>query len=170
MRLAAAIVASALLLTGCSAPATSPTSSPPSPSAATAQQFASVIAGQESDWREVIDNAFNCRYLWVTGGKSAADKANAIACYAREATIVKSSGTAATKIRELTAPSDLQQLVSDTLGALDAIAGVDLEGACGEPFADGSPNDSKKCSLTQGELSQSYRKLKTVLDEWKPYT
>lgn len=170
MKRTLAALASALLLAGCSsAPATPAASTTPTPSAATTQQFASIISGHEADWREVIDKAGACRFLWVESGGSPADKANAMSCYARETTIVMTAGTAAKDIRELTPSSEVQELVSDTLSALDAISEVDLEGVCGEPFSDGSPSDSKKCSQTQGGLYQAYSRLKTVLDEWKPY-
>ncbi len=171
------LVMAAVLLAGCSGGTGAPTDSisaaatpgTPSPSTATPQQFASIIAGQESDWREVIKDAADCRYLWVLGTSTVSDKTEAMTCYVREATIVMTTGTAAKKIRALAPSSDVQPLVTQTLVALDAISLVDLEGVCGEPFGD-APKETKKCNAALGELFSNYGTLKKVLDEWKPYT
>lgn len=139
----------------------------PAPEVATKEQFASIIAGEEAEWREVIDQASDCRFLWVMGPDGPADEANAMTCYLREVTIVMSTGTAAKEIRALEAPSDLEGLVDGTLVVLDAISDIDLEGACGEPF-DG-PEDSEECRETLGSLIWEYDGLEKVLDKWKPY-
>jgi hypothetical protein len=157
-----------LLLAGCGS--ASPTPTPTPTPTDTPQRFASIVSGNESDWREVIDNAGSCRFLWVEGGKSPADKANAMSCYAREATIVISAGTAAKELRGLNPSPEIQELVTETLSALDGISSVDLEGVCGETFGDDSPRGTTECNQTQGELYKAYLDLKAVLDKWKPYT
>jgi hypothetical protein len=175
------ILASVLLLLGCSAPAPATVAPPaasvpaattpaptPTPTTATPEQLASIITGHQDDWREVIDGAFDCRFLWVTGGEDAADDALATACYAREFTAVLTTGTAAKDLRALTPPDSMEQLVADTLEVLDSIHVVDLEGACGDAF-DG-PKGSKRCTAAIGDLSMAYRQLDGVLDQWEPYT
>lgn len=159
----------ALTLTGCAATpaASTPTPTPTTPAAATPQQFASIIAGEKADWRKVIDGASDCRFLWVLGAESAADEANAMSCYLQESTIIMSAGTAADEIRELTPSSEIESLVTETLKALDAISGVDLEGACGEAFE--GPKDTKECNEILGSLMWKYDSLETALDKWAPY-
>lgn len=173
------ILAACILLTGCSS-ASNPTpeapdtmtpsaaTESPTPEAATPQQFASIIAGKEADWRKVIKSAYDCRYLWVMGGKSFSEKIQATTCYVGEATIVLSTGTAAKQMRELTPSSDMQPLVDETLKVLDAISIVNIEGICGKAWK--GPNHSKKCSRALGSLNWSYGDLDEVLDKWKPYT
>lgn len=172
-----ATAAVVLSLVGCSAPTPTPAptpsassstpSAPPTPSADTPQQFASIISGQETEWREVIKDAGRCRLLWVADGSDVAEETEALTCYVRELTIVMSTGTAAKNLRELTPSSDLEALVTETLGVLDEISAVDLEGVCGEAFE--LPKESKKCNLVLGQLYNGYDSLKTVLDKWKPY-
>jgi hypothetical protein len=171
-----ALIACAVLLAGCSspAPATTPTAAAtiatptptPTPEAATPEQFASIVSGQESDWREVIDGAFDCRFLWVMGAEGAAEEADAYACYLREQTIVMSATTAARDLRALTPPDSMESLVADTLEALDAISVVDLEGSCGSGDV---PKDGKRCDNALGTLNLDYTALESVLDKWKPY-
>ena len=159
--------ASLLLLAGCGAPIATPIQTPtPTLTAATPQQLASIITGKESDWREVIDGAGECRFLW-TMAEGATEKTEAMTCYVRETTIVMSSETAAEDLRSLTPPSDMQSLVADTLDVLDSISAVDLEGVCGDAFE--GPKDSGTCDRTLGVLISSYRDLEDVLDRWKPY-
>jgi hypothetical protein len=170
-------MAGALLLAGCTsavtpsqAPETPTPGTETAPQTATPQQFASIIAGHESDWRKTIKGAADCRYLWVMGAEDAMEETEAMTCYVREATIVMTAATAAKEIRELEPSNDMASLVTDTLAELDAISAVDLEGACGEPFDDDAPNDTKKCTAAIGSLYGNYVSFKKVLDAWKPYT
>lgn len=163
----------------CSAPSpVAPTSEPPAttaagtptpsptPEAATPEQVASIIARDEPDWREVIDNAFDCRYLWVVGGEDAIDDAEAMTCYLRELTMVSTTGTAAKELQELDLPSEMEHLVSETLWSLSEISTVDLEGTCGD---DSVPNDSAECNDSLGTLSGAYVGFEKVLNKWQPY-
>ena len=180
MNRALALIAAAVLLAGCSSPAPAATTTPtvaatsatptptPTPEAATPEQFASIIAGKESDWREVIDSSFDCRFIWTMGAADAAEEAQATACYLREITIVMSTDSASKDMRALTPSADMEPLVADTLETLDLIRGVDLEGVCGKAF-DG-PKESDDCDRTLGELNAAYVALGKVLDKWKPYT
>ncbi|WP_159792594.1 hypothetical protein [Puerhibacterium puerhi] len=144
-----------------SAPAETPT-----PQTSTPEQLASIIAGQESDWRETIDGSGECRILWVLESDDPVDQANAYSCYLREQTIVMSASNAGRDLRALTPPAEMSSLYNSTLGQLDAISAVDLTGACGQ---DSSPAKSDGCNASLGELYAHYNLLEDVLDQWKPY-
>ncbi|WP_146197529.1 hypothetical protein [Promicromonospora sp. AC04] len=140
--------------------------SPAQPETATPEQLASIIAGNETDWRETIDGAGECRMLWVVPSDDAAVQANAFSCYLREQTIVLSTGNAARDLRELAPPNDMRSTYDETLSALDEISSVDLTGVCGE---DSVPADSDECIQTLGTLFAAYNGFESVLDQWKPY-
>lgn len=179
MKRAFSCILVALAVGGCAAPSTvAPASEPPAtptaetpthsptPGAATPEQVASIIAGEEPDWREVIDDAFDCRYLWVIGGEDAIDDAEAMTCYLRELTMVSTTGTAAKELQELDLPSEMEDLVSETLWSLSEISTVDLEGTCGGGSV---PNDSAECTKSLGTLSGAYLRFEKVLNSWRPY-
>lgn len=134
---------------------------------ATPQQLASIIAGEVPFFREVIDNAGDCRFLWVTGGSSAIEEIEASTCYVREVTATLRAEITARNLRELTPPASMQSLYDDSLSVLDDIGGVEIEAACGDPF-DG-PIDTEECSQTLGGLYNHYNTLDRVLASWGPY-
>lgn len=136
------------------------------PTEATPEQLASVIAGYEKDWRQVIKNAGDCRWDWTVADDPTAE-IRGMTCYMRETTISYTTETAAAEMAELTPPSSMAALVDETNTALAAVYDIDLEGVCGDPVV--GPNDTKKCSTTLGERMWAYSQLETALDQWSPY-
>lgn len=136
------------------------------PAEATPEQLASVIAGYEKDWRQVINKAGDCRWDWTVSDDATAEL-RGMTCYMRETTISLTTETAAAQLAELTPPSSMTALVDDTTTALAAVYDIDLEGVCGDPVV--GPNDTKKCSTTLGERMWAYSQLEDALDQWGPY-
>ena len=58
-------------------------------------------------------------------------------------------------------------LVDETTRALQMVADVDLEAACGEAFK--VPKDSEECTAAMGTRSVGYTLLSSTLDKWAPY-
>lgn len=137
------------------------------PATATPEQVASVIAGRESDWREVIDEAFDCRFSWTMPEDDPADKADRMSCYMREVTAGITAQTTIEALAELNVPASMASLVDETNTVLHSVADVQLEAVCGDAL-DG-PKDTKACDLALGERMGAYTALETVLDKWGPY-
>lgn len=135
-------------------------------SEATPEQMATVIAGYEKDWREVINKAADCRWDWTISDNAAAEL-RGMTCYMTESTIGLTTETAAAELDALTPPGSMTALIDETDAALAAVYDIDLEGACGDPVI--GPNDSKKCSTTLGQRMWAYSQLETALDQWSPY-
>jgi hypothetical protein len=135
---------------------------------ATPQQVASVIAGMEGDWREVVDEAGECRFTWVLGDDDdPADRITGMTCYMRETTIGYTAQTAMESLADLNVPDSMSSLVDETNMALQNVVDVDLEPVCGE--ATEGPNDSKPCDRALGQRMGAYSSLENVLDKWGPY-
>lgn len=83
---------------------------------ATPQQVAGLplIAGAESDWREVIDKAGECRFTWTMSEGDPVDQANGMACYMRESTIGYTAQTARDELTALAVPASMTALVDET--------------------------------------------------------
>ena len=181
MRHLALVAAVAIGLAGCGgvvdteAAAESPTPSEattitvtqtPTATEATPEQVASVIAGQESDWRETIDGAGECRIL-NTIGEGPADELQLTTCYLGELTMGVSASHAIRGLNSLDVPGSMSGLVEETIGVLQAVADIDLEGACGPAFS--TPADTQECSDALGSRFVHYGLLGTTLDKWRPY-
>lgn len=134
---------------------------------ATPEQLASVIAGVESDWREVVDQAGDCRFSWVMAQDDPAEKANRMTCYMREVTAGYTSQTTIESLAELNVPDSMTSLVDETNAALQSVVDVELEAVCGE--ATEGPKDTKACDRALGERMGAYNSLERVLDKWGPY-
>lgn len=134
---------------------------------ATPEQLASVIAGELSFFREVIDKAGDCRFLWATGGSTTIEEIEASTCYVDEVTSTLRAEITARDLRELTPPASMQSLYADTLSVLDDLAAVEIESTCGDPF-DG-PIDTEECSQMLGSLYNHYNTLDRILESWGPY-
>jgi hypothetical protein len=150
--------------------ASAPESSTPSKTeeaTATPEQVASVIAGAENDWREVIDEEFDCRFSWTMQQDDPADKANRMSCYMREVTVGITAQNAIEALARLKVPGSMTSLVNETTTALDSVAYLQLEAVCGDAL-DG-PQDTKACNGALGQRMSAYTTLKTVLDKWSPY-
>lgn len=158
------------MVSGCSSTGEetpTPVASAYTPAVATDKQVASIIAGYETAWRDVIDNAGTCRTLIVTASGDAVEQAQATACYADEITMGISSGTASQQLASLTVPPSLTDLVAETQDSLAQVTDVDLAAVCGEAFQ--GPDDSHDCNLALGQRYAAYVTLGTVLDKWGPY-
>lgn len=138
----------------------------PTDTEATPEQVASVIAGQESDWRETIDGAGECRFLNVMG-EGPADELQLTTCYMGELTMGVSASGAIRELNSLDVPGSMSDLVEETVRILQAVADVDLEGACGPAFS--TPVDTQECSDALGSRNVLYGLLGTTLDKWRPY-
>ncbi|TQO23770.1 hypothetical protein [Paramicrobacterium agarici] len=173
-RLIIPALAASILLTGCSSttePATeqeteTSTPAPVVEDSATEEQIASVIAEYEPDWRETIDGAGDCRFLWVMGGDSPADDMNAMSCYLKEQTIVTTAQLVVSDLEALDIPESMSSLVTNTTNVLTSIGEVDLVGVCGE---DDVPADTDECTDTIGTLNGLYMQLDSTLNSWSPY-
>lgn len=139
------------------------------PPEATPEQLASVIAASEDDWRATIDGAYDCRYLWVfeADSQDVADQLNAQACYWDELTIGVTTQQAADELAGMTPPASMEDLVEDTIAALEAVAATDLEAICGDAIE--GRTDSPACSDAIGTRMWSYQELEEALDAWRPY-
>jgi hypothetical protein len=168
-----------VLLTGCggdaqeasatdstAAEAASETPSP-SPTAATEAQVASVVAGYQKDWREIIKKAADCRWDYTMMDRGVLAEANRMTCYMQEVTAGTSAGNAIRDLDALTIPDSLTSLVSETETALQAVADVDLEAVCGPVLEE--IKDTRKCSRALGTRYGAYQDLDEVLDKWGPY-
>lgn len=139
------------------------------PDTDTPEEFASVVAANESDWREVIDGAFDCRYIWVFESDRAdtVTQLDALSCYMREVTIGLTAQNAVEELDALVAPPEVFDLVAETTVALEEIVAVDLEAVCGH--ASGGRNDSAACTTAIGQRNLAYMSLEQALDGWRPY-
>jgi hypothetical protein len=151
-----------LVLAGCSAAPPEPTE-PPS---ATPEQVASVIAEYESDWRETIEGAGTCRFLWSFPSGSVNDEIESYTCYLIEQTIGSTSVIAVRNLNELVIPESMVDLVDETRDALTAISDIDLAAVCG---TEETPANETPCNTALGSRMQAYLTLERVLDSWGPY-
>jgi hypothetical protein len=139
----------------------------PESTEATPEQLASIVAGYETDWRDTIEGAGDCRLTWTVGDATdPTTNMEGMACFLNEQTLTMTAETAGKDLRALTPPSSMQTLYDDTLTALDGIKSVPLEDDCG---TDSWPSSDETCSTTLGELFTGMRSLETVLDQWGPY-
>lgn len=160
-------IAAALILAGCAPTATppaEPTSTPgPTPEYATENQVASVIAAHESDWREVIDGAFECRSMWY----STPGSIPGMTCWIKEQTLITTAETAIRDLGELEIPPSMESLVESTTAVLQGIVDVDATTVCGEGVLE--PVDTPECTEALGSLTWSYTMLEQELEAWAPY-
>lgn len=176
--LALVAVAAAIGLAGCGGsettetaaesptPSETTTTTAPTATQAAPEQVASVIAGHESDWRETIDGAGDCRILKAMASTTV-DEVSLMSCYTREVTMGITARNAIRDLNALDVPSSMAPLVEETTRALQAVADVDLEAACGPPMD--RPNTTDECSLALGERFVLYGLLESALDKWRPY-
>ena len=148
-------------------PVVSKTATATTTPAATENEVASVIAGYEQDWREVIDDAGECRVAWTMRDSDPAQKARRLTCYMRETAMGTTATLARRDLGNLAIPDSMSGLVKDTTKALRAVANVDLEAKCGGPFE--GPKGSKECARALGSRMWTYDSLETVLNKWSPY-
>lgn len=165
-KIAVGCTAGLLLLVGCGASQSveATQSATPTPTQATPEQVANVIAKGEGAWRAAIDGAADCRSLWATGGDDATSEAQATTCYLHESAATSASKTAIQDLEEISIPDSMEPLVEDTLAALQWVMDVDMDGRCG---IDGSATTG--CSTAIGEASPAYVALDTQLAAWSPY-
>lgn len=161
-----------LLLTGCGAGGSNaepkPTVTPwvePTPEEATPEQVASVLSEYETDWRDVIDSSYDCRFTW-TLDDSATGQLEGMTCYTTEKTIGITSQLVVRDWGAMEIPSSMQELVDDTSAVLGLISDTDLEAVCGtEPI----PSTTQECNEALGSRNFAYSVLEGELDKWKPY-
>lgn len=137
------------------------------PTTATPEQFASIIAGSEKDWRVVINNANGCRFDWTLGDDSALTQTTNMTCYVREVNAGYSAQSAIRAMSGLTPPESMTALVEETRTALFSVAKVQLEETCGDVTT--GPKETKACDRALGNLYGAYQSLETALDSWGPY-
>lgn len=137
------------------------------PPSATPEQLASVVAGEEAAWREVIDGAFDCRFSWTLGGETPIDEANQTSCYLREIAVGLTARTVMDSLAELQAPDSMTALVDETSVALRQVVDVNLEASCGRAFV--GPKSTPRCQTALGQRMWAYRSLEVALDQWAPY-
>lgn len=154
------------LLTGCSpvAPATTP-SPTPTPETATPQQVASVLAQYQSDWREVVTGAGECRFTWTIDTSPTA-KIKGMSCYLKEQTIGITSQLVMRDWKKLTIPSSMKTIVDNTSVILTGIAAIDLKTVCGTGTV---PTEAPECNSALGSRYSLYSQLGRQLDAWSPY-
>jgi hypothetical protein len=163
--LAASLLALTLALTACSS-AAAPTPTPtPEPTYASEAAVASVIAAKEPGWREVIDNAGECRLLWVVRS-TPTEELQATTCYLREQTLTVEAETVLKELAGLRIDPDMEILVSSTETVLKNIRGVGFTNACGP---DALPVESAECSAAMAGLYSNYSALEEKLDAWRVY-
>jgi hypothetical protein len=167
--LAVAILALPLLLTGC-ASATSPsndstpsTTASATPTYASENQVASVIAKYAADWRETIDGAGKCRFEWTLSPGSMAGAT----CWLNEQTLVTTAEIVNRDVEKLNIPPSMASLVDSTTTVLQGIVDEDAKTVCGDGVAD--PLDTPECTKVIGSLNFYYSMLKGELDSWGPY-
>ena len=138
-------------------------------SVATEKQVASVIAGQEKNWRRVIDGAGACRIRNVTvkDGDVLAET-QVMTCYTDELTAGTTAKIAVRDLGALTIPASMRSLVDETVRILKDLAATDLEGACGPAMS--KPSNTDKCNSELGTRMIQYQALGIVLDKWRPYS
>lgn len=139
----------------------------PTASAATEAQLASVIAGYQRDWREVIRNASDCRFDLAMQDSGGIAKAARLSCYTDEITIGLTAASALEELAAMSAPDSMTALVDETTAALQGVAGVDLETVCGPAMSE--IRGDKKCRTALGTRMWAYDDLDTALDRWSPY-
>lgn len=148
-------------------PVASPKPSPaPQPEFSTPQQFASVIAMKERDWREVIEGAFDCRMDWLAQDTSTDPivGVRSMSCHLREATITMTAQSAVEELRSLAPDPSMESLVDKTLLALEEVVRADVYGQCGTGETLGEACDGAHIAALR-----AYSSLETVLDGWAPY-
>ncbi|QXT62716.1 hypothetical protein [Tessaracoccus palaemonis] len=171
-----------LLLAGCGAQTdtaeTSPaaaTSSPapePSPTPTetgpTIEQYASVIAKYETEWREVIDGAGDCRFRWTMGNMDdPTESAEAKICYAQESTMALRASTAVDELDALgEVPASIADLVYDTRNALLKVVLARMDEQCGTM---GDEADTDDCTTAAGNAMRAYDAVEDELNAWGPY-
>ncbi|MEA1264581.1 hypothetical protein MicroSTF_16170 [Microbacterium sp. STF-2] len=160
-----------LLLAGCSAGGDAKPESTvtpwvaPTPEEATPEQVASVLAEYETDWRDVIDGAIDCRFTW-TVDDTPTGQLQGTTCFTTEKTIGITSQLAVREWGEMEIPSSMQDLVASTSKVLGLISETDLAAVCGE---DSEPNGTQECNDALGSRNFAYSMLEGELDKWKPY-
>lgn len=147
-------------------PSPAPVTPTPTPEYATPQQFASIIAMKESDWREVIDGALDCRMNWSEESTTTDTRIKILAttCHMREATITMTAEKASKDLAALTPDPSMESLVEKTSYALAQVIGADVYGQCGTGESLGSACDDAHASALL-----AYSTLEEVLDGWGPY-
>ncbi|WP_167131914.1 hypothetical protein [Paramicrobacterium chengjingii] len=174
-KLIAPALVAILLLAGCASaeqpePAAeqeTETSTPaPEVDSATEEQVASVVAEYEPDWRETIDGASDCRFLWTTGGETAAEDIKAMSCYLKEQTIVTTAQLVTGDLADLEIPESMSSLVTNTTNVLESIGDVDLTSVCGDGDV---PAETDECNSALGTLNALYMQLDSTLNSWSPY-
>lgn len=170
----AAVVLLSSMLAGCASAAPEPTA-PPEPveveevEYATEPQVASVIAKYESDWREVIDGAGECRLNWVNAAADESDLLSSLegySCFMREKTLGVTAQLAVRDLEELEIPPSMETLVSETKATLLTLSSFDLEAICGTEDA---PADTPECQDALGTRNYGYGVLEDQLAAWGPY-
>lgn len=164
---AIAVLLAVAALTGCSssAPEATPTPTQTSDPEATPEQVASVIAEYESDWREVIDGAFDCRFTW-TMDDSPTGQLEGMTCFTTEKTIGITAQLVTRDWAAMDVPASMQGLVDDTTEVLGRISDVDLDSVCG---TDSIPSSTQECNEALGNRNATYLQLESQLDKWGPY-
>lgn len=155
-------------LSGCSDASPSAAPSPTEAVAsneATPEQVASVLAEYDTDWREVIDGAIDCRFTW-TLDDTATGQLEGMACYTREQTMGITSQLVVRDWGEMEIPASMTDLVADTVAMLGLISEVDLAAVCG---AEAVPAATQECTDALGSRNFAYSALGGQLDKWKPY-
>lgn len=124
-----------------------------------------MLAQYETDWREVIDSALDCRFTW-TLSNSPTSELDGMACYTREQTIGLTTQIVMRDWGELDIPASMQSLVDETSSVLQLIADVDLPAICGDGNV---PAETDECNKALGSRSFNYTMLESKLDAWGPY-
>ncbi|MBT2568090.1 hypothetical protein J7I84_16615 [Arthrobacter sp. ISL-85] len=166
----AALAACIILLTGCSgstqaastSPSATPTPTPTPTPTASVGQYASIIAENETAWRDYEDKIVDCALASI--GTKPLDYAKRTACRFTVQTVTVTAKTAAREIRQLPKPpAEIDTLVTRTLSALDVIGKNDATTACKD-------TESDSCDAAETQVNGDIRLLTPVLDAWKPYT
>lgn len=153
--------AATVLLAGCSGgPGASST---PTPTAATTQQVASVLAAHVTDLRTLADDGNDCAVAMagLTG-----NQALALDCLSRAQQASTDAGSITTRWAALTVPTELTDLVTSTGTELDSLGAADLTGPCGSDFANAR---DQSCVDAIAGWNATLKRLAPQLDAWSPY-
>lgn len=164
----------AVVLTGCgggavaestSTPTATPTPTQTVEQTATAKQFASILAENETTWRAYAKDIVSCAYDKIVATNTAA-KIHVLTCTMTAATVTMQAKTAQTNILKLPKPApEVKDLVDRTIAALGPLSKTGADKAClGSDAATSSACDDAE-TLTNGAI----RDVISVLDAWRPY-
>ncbi|XAS66542.1 hypothetical protein V3C33_13730 [Micrococcaceae bacterium Sec5.7] len=132
---------------------------------ASAKQFASILAENESSWRAYSKDIASCAYDEIVATDTAA-KIHAMTCTITAATVTMQAKNATRDILKLPKPApEVKDLVDRTIAALGPLSKTGADTAC---MGSGAATSSK-CDDAETAANGAIRGVISVLDAWRPY-